>query len=101
MCIRDRNANNSNFEYVVAGFRLLPHVGMSFGIIPFTNVGYNYSASEWVLSLIHIYVHIYQLCGEIEIALQVAGVDNVDDDIRRMLDELLAHIEFCRRIRCV
>ena len=43
-----KNANNSNFEYVVAGFRLLPHVGMSFGIIPFTNVGYNYSASEWV-----------------------------------------------------
>ena len=35
-----KNANNSNFEYVVAGFRLLPHVGMSFGIIPFTNVGY-------------------------------------------------------------
>jgi hypothetical protein len=34
-----KNANNSNFEYVVAGFRLLPHVGMSFGIIPFTNVG--------------------------------------------------------------
>ena len=27
-----KNANNSNFEYVVAGFRLLPHVGMSFEI---------------------------------------------------------------------
>ena len=46
----------------------------------------------------HADVHIYQLCGEIEIALQVAGVDDVDNDIRRMLDELLAHIEFFRRI---
>ncbi len=40
---RKINANNSNFEYAVAGFRLLKHVGMSFGIIPFTNVGYSYS----------------------------------------------------------
>lgn len=29
-----KNANNSNLEYVVGGFRLLRHVGMSFGIIP-------------------------------------------------------------------
>lgn len=40
-----KNADNSNVEYVVAGFRLLPHVGMSFGILPLTNVGYNYSSS--------------------------------------------------------
>ena len=44
--VKKKNANNSNFEYVVAGFRLLPHVGMSFGIIPFTNVGYNYYQSK-------------------------------------------------------
>ena len=43
-----KNANNSNLEYVVAGFRLFRHLGMSFGIIPFTNVGYNYSTSGWV-----------------------------------------------------
>jgi len=43
-----KNANNSNFEYAVAGFRLVRHVGMSFGILPFTNVGYNYSTTEWV-----------------------------------------------------
>ena len=46
----------------------------------------------------HADVHVYQLGSEIEVALQVAGVDDVDDDIRRMLDELLAHIEFFRRI---
>lgn len=38
-----KNANNSNFEYAVAGFRAARHLGVSFGIIPFTNVGYNYS----------------------------------------------------------
>ena len=43
-----KNANNSNFEYAVAGFRLFPHIGMSFGIIPFTNIGYDYSSSGWV-----------------------------------------------------
>ena len=43
-----KNANNSNFEYVVAGFRAAKHVGLSFGIIPFTNIGYNYSTSGYV-----------------------------------------------------
>ena len=38
-----KNANNANFEYVVAGFRLAKHLGLSFGILPFTNVGYNYA----------------------------------------------------------
>lgn len=43
-----KNANNSNFEYVVAGFRLFRHLGMSFGVVPFTNIGYDYSSSDWV-----------------------------------------------------
>ncbi len=42
---RKINANNANFEYAVAGFRLVRHVGMSFGVIPFTNVGYSYTYS--------------------------------------------------------
>lgn len=37
------NANNSDFEYVVGSFRLMPKLGFSFGILPFTNIGYNYS----------------------------------------------------------
>lgn len=40
-----KNANNSNFEYVVAGLRAAKHLGVSFGIIPFTNVGYSYSGT--------------------------------------------------------
>ncbi|MBP7856687.1 MAG: hypothetical protein KAZ98_02275 [Prevotella sp.] len=40
------NAKNSNIEYVVAGFRAFRHVGVSFGIIPYTNTGYSYSTSQ-------------------------------------------------------
>lgn len=39
------NANNANFEYVVGGFRLAKHFGLSFGLLPFTNVGYQYSSA--------------------------------------------------------
>lgn len=39
------NANNANFEYVVAGFRMARHLGLSFGVLPFSNVGYSYSNS--------------------------------------------------------
>lgn len=41
-----KNANNANFEYVVAGFRAAKHLGVSFGVLPFTNVGYNYTSTE-------------------------------------------------------
>lgn len=39
------NAKGGNFEYAIAGLRLAKHLGMSFGLIPFTNVGYNFSNS--------------------------------------------------------
>ena len=41
-----KNARNANFEYAVATFRLFPKFGVSAGIIPFTNVGFNYSTKE-------------------------------------------------------
>lgn len=40
------NAKNADFEYAVALFRLMPKVGVSFGIVPFTNVGYSYSRTD-------------------------------------------------------
>ena len=43
-----KNAQNADFEYVVAGFRAFKHVGVSFGLIPFTNVGYSYSLTQKV-----------------------------------------------------
>ncbi len=43
-----KNAKNADFEYAVAGFRVFKHVGVSFGILPFTNVGYSYSSSDYI-----------------------------------------------------
>lgn len=40
------NAQNANFEYLVAGFRAARHVGVSFGILPFSNIGYEYSSID-------------------------------------------------------
>ena len=44
------NARSASFEHVIAGFRLAPHLGMSFGILPYTNVGYNFSTTERINS---------------------------------------------------
>ncbi len=38
------NAKNADFEYAVAAFRLFKNLGLSFGILPYTNVGYSYSS---------------------------------------------------------
>ncbi len=38
------NAKNANFEYAVGSFRLMRNVGMSFGILPLTNIGYTYTS---------------------------------------------------------
>lgn len=40
---KSKNANNADFEYAVGAFRLVRNVGMSFGFLPYTNVGYSYS----------------------------------------------------------
>lgn len=43
-----KNAKNADFEYAVAAFRAFKHVGVSFGIVPLTNVGYNYSITGYL-----------------------------------------------------
>ena len=43
---KKKNAKNANFEYAVAAFRMARHLGMSFGVLPFTNVGYSYKSSS-------------------------------------------------------
>jgi len=45
------NARNADFDYVVAGFRAFKHVGVSFGLIPFSNVGYKYSTGNELNSI--------------------------------------------------
>lgn len=43
---RKVNANNGNFEYFVGLFRVAPKMGVSLGLLPFTNIGYNYSVAS-------------------------------------------------------
>ena len=40
-----RNAKMASFEYVVGSFRAWKNVGVSFGVLPFSNVGYDYSST--------------------------------------------------------
>ena len=42
------NAKTANFEYAVAAFRAARHLGVSFGLLPFTNVEYKYSATDFI-----------------------------------------------------
>lgn len=36
------NAKTGGFDYAVAGFRLLRHVGLAVGVVPYSNIGYSY-----------------------------------------------------------
>ena len=38
-----RNASIANFEYVVGSFRAWKNVGVAFGVLPYSNVGYDYT----------------------------------------------------------
>ncbi len=59
-----KNAKNANFEYVVAGFRAFKHVGVSFGVLPFTNVGYSYSSSSKIGNVFSDETHTTSFSGE-------------------------------------
>lgn len=37
-----KNIKNASFDYVVMSYRLVKNLGMSVGIVPFSNIGYNY-----------------------------------------------------------
>lgn len=40
------NANNADFEYATGLFRMRKNLGVSFGVIPFSNIGYSYGSSH-------------------------------------------------------
>jgi len=42
------NAKTADFDYVVALFRVLPKLGMSVGIVPYSNIGYDYYNTQFV-----------------------------------------------------
>ena len=41
-----KNAKNADFEYIIAGFRVFRHFGLSFGYLPYSNIGYSYFTTE-------------------------------------------------------
>ena len=43
-----KNARNADFDYAIGSFRAFKNVGVGFGIIPFSNIGYSYGTSEYV-----------------------------------------------------
>ena len=40
------NARNTTFDYLAMQFRLLPKLGMTVGMMPFSNIGYNFSNTQ-------------------------------------------------------
>lgn len=40
------NGKNGGFDYIVGTFRAFKNVGVSFGILPYSNIGYKYSESQ-------------------------------------------------------
>lgn len=40
------NGKSGGFDYVTALFRAFKGVGISFGVLPYSNIGYNYSSTE-------------------------------------------------------
>jgi len=43
-----RNAKNANLEYIVGAFRIFRRTGVTFGLLPYSNVGYNYYNTDYV-----------------------------------------------------
>lgn len=42
------NARNATFDYVAMQFRVVPRLGFTLGLMPFSNIGYNFSNTELV-----------------------------------------------------
>lgn len=40
------NAYNADFEYIVATFRVRKNMGVGVGILPYSNIGYNYTSTQ-------------------------------------------------------
>lgn len=47
---KSKNAKNGDFEYGMMLFRAMKHLGMSFGVLPYSNVGYSFSYTSDAIS---------------------------------------------------
>lgn len=43
---KKKNAKNAEFEYAIGAFQVAKGLGLSFGIMPYTNVGYSYTLTN-------------------------------------------------------
>ena len=46
----------------------------------------------------HPDIHVNQLRGQVEVALQISRIDYVDDYVRSFLNDVFSHIEFFRTV---
>lgn len=67
------NARKGTFDYVVGLFRIRRHLGVSFGLLPFSDVGYNYYTSSYLNTTIGRITETYDGKGGLHQAFIGAG----------------------------
>ena len=67
------NAKGATFEYIVGTFRLCKNVGMTFGILPYSNIDYEYSTSQFLDNTNGTITESYSGSGGLHQALLGAG----------------------------
>jgi hypothetical protein len=45
---KSMNTKNARFDYAVGSFRLFKNVGMAFGLLPFSDIGYKYTSGTYL-----------------------------------------------------
>lgn len=67
------NARSANFDYAVALFRVKKHLGVSVGVLPFSDIGYSYSTSSYLNNAIGSITETYMGSGGMHQAFIGAG----------------------------
>ena len=67
------NARSANFDYAVALFRVKKHLGVSAGLLPFSDIGYSYHTSSYLNNTVGSITETYTGSGGIHQAFIGAG----------------------------
>lgn len=71
---RKLNAKSAGFDYVTGAFRLVKNVGISFGVMPYSNIGYDYSSTTKLSDMETTMVSSYEGSGGISQIFVGAGM---------------------------
>lgn len=71
---RKLNAKSAGFDYVTGAFRLIKNVGVSFGVMPYSNIGYDYSSTTKLSDIQTTMTNTYEGSGGISQLFVGAGV---------------------------